>query len=74
MVEVEYRIASGDSTFDSNALFVPRWSKSWQRQATSKPKICKKTSCCKEVLFLALVMGVGRKTFERRLNYVTDSI
>ena len=41
MVEVEYRIASGDTTFDWKALLVPRWSKSWHKQATNNPNIYK---------------------------------
>lgn len=41
IVLVVYRIASGDSVFVWNALFVPRWSRSWHKHATKRPKISK---------------------------------
>ena len=33
-------MAKGETTFDWNALLVPRWSRSWHKHATNNPKIC----------------------------------
>jgi len=33
--------ASGEALFTINAFVFPRWSKSWQRQATNKASDCK---------------------------------
>ncbi len=51
IVLVVYKIARGDSILLWKALFVPRWSKSWHKQATSKPNICKNSKNNKNNVF-----------------------